>query len=293
MKKAAKVFIWFGIIFQFYFIVPIVIGVIALKRINRATTRKELQDFGVTTMLLCSFLGGLFMLLIDESELGYSHYDGKALAAGNEKNMLSDTVVKYEKVVLTDKEKRALNGGKTAKATKILMFSIIALSLLGLILSLSCIAYLSEDSYDYNNWHYNHNKTAAWIAIFPGIIQAFAISIPALIYFCDKQWASIHCCISFATSTPALAAFFGTAISAACIGEHALFILLTIISFVLFVLVVVTVSINYKVFYKRKRKVEVSRLEFELERLENLLKRGVVKENEYSKMRASLIEKCG
>lgn len=69
MKKASKVFIWLGMIFQFFLIYPIVIGVLALKKINRASTREELQTFGIITTLFCSLLGGVFMLCIENEDL--------------------------------------------------------------------------------------------------------------------------------------------------------------------------------------------------------------------------------
>lgn len=286
MKKAAKVFIWFGIIFQFYLIYPIVIGAIALKKIDSATSKNELRNFGIVTLLFCSMLGGIFMLLIDESEFDSSSCNGQ-------ENALTDKVIEYERVVLTDKQMRELNGGKTATATRVLMWCIIALSLISVVLSLSCIPFLLEESRYYNGWYYedNYRHMAAWLTIFPGTMQALVIAIPVIMYFCNKQWAGKHCCRSLATLTPGLAAYFAIAVTGACWCNHALFILITVISFILLVIVVVTVSINHKIFYKSKRKVERSRLEVELNRLADLQERGVITENEYSVMREAAIKK--
>ena len=69
MSKAAKIFIWIGMIIQFFLIFPIVIGVLALNKINQAKSKNELQTLGVLTTLFCSALGGVFMLCIKDEEL--------------------------------------------------------------------------------------------------------------------------------------------------------------------------------------------------------------------------------
>lgn len=69
MKKASKVFIWLGMIFQFFLIYPIVIGILALKKIDTARTKNDLQNLGIITTLFCSLLGGVFMLCIEDSDL--------------------------------------------------------------------------------------------------------------------------------------------------------------------------------------------------------------------------------
>lgn len=74
MKTAAKVFIWIGIIFQFFLIYPIIIGVFALQKLDQAKTKEELQSFGILTLLLCSLLGGIFMLCIKDEELAENNF---------------------------------------------------------------------------------------------------------------------------------------------------------------------------------------------------------------------------
>lgn len=69
MKNTAKVFIWIGMILQCFLVFPIVIGIIALKKINEAQTTDGLQTFGILTIFFCSFLGGIFMLNIKEEDL--------------------------------------------------------------------------------------------------------------------------------------------------------------------------------------------------------------------------------
>lgn len=69
MKQTAKVFIWIGMISQCILIFPIIFGILALKKINTATSKKDLQTLGILTIFFCSILGGIFMLNIKEEEL--------------------------------------------------------------------------------------------------------------------------------------------------------------------------------------------------------------------------------
>lgn len=69
MKTAAKVFIILGMILQFYLIFPIIVGAIALSKLNAARAKSELTGIGICTLLLCSLLGGIFMLCISDAEL--------------------------------------------------------------------------------------------------------------------------------------------------------------------------------------------------------------------------------
>ncbi len=78
MKTAAKIFIWIGMILQCFLIVPIIIGIIALRKIDDAYSASELKGIGVATLFLCSLLGGIFMLCMSDSSLtgGYSYHSG-------------------------------------------------------------------------------------------------------------------------------------------------------------------------------------------------------------------------
>lgn len=113
MKTAAKVFIWIGMIVQFYLVFPIVVGVLALKKLDEAITKDELQTFGIVTLFFCSFLGGIFMLSIKEEEI--------------------QTHENSVKAVTYKKEPKEVDEGKTnqfvEKVTKIGVFAVAALFL--------------------------------------------------------------------------------------------------------------------------------------------------------------------
>ena len=69
MKTASKVFIIISMVFLFWAIVPLVVGIIALNKLNSAKSKDDLVAMGIITIFFCSLLGGIFMLLITDDEL--------------------------------------------------------------------------------------------------------------------------------------------------------------------------------------------------------------------------------
>lgn len=67
MKTAAKIFIIIGMICGFWSILPLVFGIIALKKMK---TEKPSTGLSVCVLLFCNLLGGLFLLLSKKSEYG-------------------------------------------------------------------------------------------------------------------------------------------------------------------------------------------------------------------------------
>ena len=61
MKKLAKTFIILGIIFRFYLIFPLVIGIIAVKRINKPTNKNDMIVWIILTFLFTSIAGAVLM----------------------------------------------------------------------------------------------------------------------------------------------------------------------------------------------------------------------------------------
>lgn len=69
MKTAAKVYIYTGMIFGFFLIYPIVLGVKALKLLDTAQKKEELRNIGLLILLLGNPVAGIILLLIDDSDL--------------------------------------------------------------------------------------------------------------------------------------------------------------------------------------------------------------------------------
>ena len=66
MKTAAKVFIIIGMVVGFWMILPLVFGILALKKLNTATSKSELVGMGICTLLFVNIIGGILMLCDNE-----------------------------------------------------------------------------------------------------------------------------------------------------------------------------------------------------------------------------------
>jgi hypothetical protein len=69
MKTTIKVFIWIGMIVQFFLIFPIIIGAFALKKIETAKTKDELTGIAIAVLLLVNLVAGILMLTISDQDL--------------------------------------------------------------------------------------------------------------------------------------------------------------------------------------------------------------------------------
>ena len=69
MKTAAKVYIYIGMIFGFFLIYPIVLGIKALKLLDSAQKKEELRNIGLLILFLGNPVAGIILLLIDDSDL--------------------------------------------------------------------------------------------------------------------------------------------------------------------------------------------------------------------------------
>ncbi len=65
MKKAAKVFIVLGMLFQFWMVLPLIVGAIALGKMKKA---KPSVGMGICLILFVNPLAGIFTLCSRESE---------------------------------------------------------------------------------------------------------------------------------------------------------------------------------------------------------------------------------
>ena len=66
MKTAAKVFLIIRIIFSFYLIYPLVLGIIACKKLDECKDIKEIHKWGIICLILVSLIGGIIMLVMKE-----------------------------------------------------------------------------------------------------------------------------------------------------------------------------------------------------------------------------------
>ncbi len=69
MKTAAKVFIILGMVVQCILIYPIIVGVLALKKLKTATTVDELKTMSILTLLFVNTIAGILMLCMKDGDL--------------------------------------------------------------------------------------------------------------------------------------------------------------------------------------------------------------------------------
>lgn len=65
---AAKIFIIIGMVLQFYLVYPLIVGTIALNKLKLAQEKKNLTTIGIISIFLCSIIGGILILSIDEKD---------------------------------------------------------------------------------------------------------------------------------------------------------------------------------------------------------------------------------
>ena len=68
MKTAAKVFIILGMISGFAAIIPLIVGIIALTRLDEAEDSVDIIGIGILTFFFCSPIGGILMLCLSDDD---------------------------------------------------------------------------------------------------------------------------------------------------------------------------------------------------------------------------------
>ena len=68
MKTAAKIFTIIGMVCGALFIVPLVIGALALSKMKKATCKKDLTIWAIVNLIFCSPIGGILMLLLKDED---------------------------------------------------------------------------------------------------------------------------------------------------------------------------------------------------------------------------------
>lgn len=127
MKTLSKIFLWIGIVLGFISynmvinlvadsfsvggwwlllmrilsVVPVVVGIISILKIERATSRKELLPYAIVTFILCSPLAGIFMMCIKDVVLKLNSFKGKSLLGAKASRRLGNIAVYVALVLIT------------------------------------------------------------------------------------------------------------------------------------------------------------------------------------------------
>lgn len=288
MKQSAKVFIWIGMVIQFFLIYPIIVGVFALKKIEESKSKEDLKTMGVLVIFFCSLLGGIFMLSMGDEDLS-----GK----------------KTQKII-TEKENVAQNieldkKGKTIKGiTQFGIYILCPLLLICLPFSISLF-----EMYD-------------GVTYVPLLLNCFLILsfIPILVIFCvNKQrlsgtnvvFLSIFCIISivlfvmsivtnycYAHKTETYRGYFGGTYNYSIYGNaweswvvFGLSLAMFLISLFVIILNLHTKQIVSFGAVNSKKIETTGGIESELNEAKRLYETNVITEEEYKLIRASIISK--
>lgn len=284
MKTAAKVFIWMGMIFGFYMVYPLVIGIYALKKINHTTSKTDLISFGIVTLFFCSFLGGILMTRIEESPQDFT---------GENRTIVKTEIVKPPKEKLM-----RLNGGKVAKYTRIFVWCVVALSLICLACSIinfmfPAVRYYGE--YYYSDYYFG----ASLITDIPIWVHMSYLFVPIIWFICNKQWVNRACGVTFIIMLIVMIVSFCMSfcatiwVSIACHSDIILYWLILLLNTVILALTIAIVKLNKIVFTTafspEKRKIVTSALEIRLNELNRLLNNNIITQAEYNTMREKAI----
>lgn len=69
MKTLAKVFIIIGMIFQCFLIFPLILGIIALKKLNAAKSKAEFPiGWSIVVLLLVNLIAGIVLLVMKDED---------------------------------------------------------------------------------------------------------------------------------------------------------------------------------------------------------------------------------
>ena len=76
MKTCAKVFLIIGMCLTFYLILPIVFGVITIKKLDTVLIRGEIIPWGVLSIIFVSQVGGILVLCMSDDHFreNYRNY---------------------------------------------------------------------------------------------------------------------------------------------------------------------------------------------------------------------------
>ena len=93
MKTTAKVFIWIGMVANFYLIFPVIVGMNALNKLDTAKTKEELTTSAWLALVFCNLIGGICMLNIKDEELNEEKKQNENKTANAERQIEQEVAV--------------------------------------------------------------------------------------------------------------------------------------------------------------------------------------------------------
>ena len=69
MKQLAKIFIILGMVVGFWAIIPLIVGIPPLKRLDTSKTREELGSYPILVLLFVNIVAGIVMFVMKDEDL--------------------------------------------------------------------------------------------------------------------------------------------------------------------------------------------------------------------------------
>ena len=99
MKKCAKVFIILGCVFEAALIFPLVIGVIAYKKLDTVTSKEEITGWAIAVLLLVNLIAGICMLVMTDDDFSENARQSAANATKKQENDAYESLIRLKKLL--------------------------------------------------------------------------------------------------------------------------------------------------------------------------------------------------
>lgn len=288
MKTAIKILIWIGMISQCFLIYPIVVGILALKKLDEIASGKELQTMGILTTIFCSLIGGILMICIKDEDLG-------VVSTNSDEKIVVKTKVIIEKHINESISPEQLFARTAIKA---FIYTIVVLTFV-------CFMFALLVMYDASGIWY--------ISLIINSVQILVVSSILIVFLFKEQTLSKTTnALMIINGIMALAQIPLSVITNYCwaylwypfyesriYGVTWYYWVICGINIAILILVLISLLLSFKtkqskitwVKTKDKKIVTTSNIEVELNELQRILDSGVIKQEEYDSIRASIISK--
>lgn len=121
MKVAAKIFLIIGMVFGFFLIFPLIIGLIAIKKIDEAKKQDDLVLWAILSIFLVSPIGGILMLFIQPEEEAnnnagtYNNFDNNNADKSFVNGQYTDHAKEFDYIQRIKRLKELLDSGAITK----------------------------------------------------------------------------------------------------------------------------------------------------------------------------------
>lgn len=275
MKTAAKVFIWIGMILQFFLIYPIVIGIFALKKLDNPSSSSDLQTWGLLTVFFCSPIGGILMLSVKDSIPAANYYQQPTHMPVTTQEVI------VEKQYCSDNDKKRFRA-KTAVIVLMAMYTCLLIAATVFSVILIC----------------RRQRPETFVPLIISCLQIVSISFTFCAINIKALLKSVNHCLAITTFFSASQALYSLLLYILKYHKSTiLYIAIASACALIFATISLVISIKTKQgtlnckIVKTKTVVTINHMEVELAEAKRLLDTNVITQEEHDRIRSSIISK--